>query len=149
MWQLTASGKAGHFLISRFSTHTLPQTGRPNSPPVITFRRAQKAYDERIREIKHASFTLLSNVLYWRSWPQSYNRLASLLSTKWDQPYSSIMGWIQCKLSILPPTICHHVYQRVPVTPRAQQETPINMVMSETKAQKEEMLVTCCIGGGG
>ena len=28
-----------------------------------------------------------------------YKRLASLLCTKWNQPYSSMMAWIRCRLS--------------------------------------------------
>ena len=29
----------------------------------------------------------------------TYKRLASLLATKWSQPYSRIMGWIRCRIS--------------------------------------------------
>ena len=28
-----------------------------------------------------------------------YKRLASMLSCKWDQPYSITMGWLRCRLS--------------------------------------------------
>ena len=28
-----------------------------------------------------------------------YKRLASMLSSKWNQPYSTTMGWLRCRLS--------------------------------------------------
>ena len=28
-----------------------------------------------------------------------YKRLASCLATKWDQPYSSTMSWLRCRLT--------------------------------------------------
>ena len=71
-----------------------------------TYRKHEKrkcrAYEQRVREIEHGSFTPLimsatggvgaaANVCY--------KRLASLLSVKWNMPYSCSLAWIRCKLS--------------------------------------------------
>ena len=62
----------------------------------------KRAYGQRIREIEHASFTpvvmsatggLAHEATYF------YKRLASLLSHKWGDEYSVIMGWLWCSLS--------------------------------------------------
>ena len=65
-------------------------------------KRKSRAYEQRVREIEHGSFTPLimsatggvgaaANVCY--------KRLASLLSVKWNMPYSCSLAWIRCKLS--------------------------------------------------
>lgn len=65
-------------------------------------RLKKNCYEQRIREVEHATFTPLvfsasgglgneSNVFY--------KRLASLLATKWDDPYSSTLSWLRCRLS--------------------------------------------------
>ena len=59
-----------------------------------------RAYEQRVREIEHGSFTPLimsatggvgaaANVCY--------KRLASLLSVKWNMPCSCTLAWIRCK----------------------------------------------------
>ena len=62
----------------------------------------KRAYGQRIREIEHASFTpvvmsatggLAHEATYF------YKRLASLLSHKWGDEYSIVMGWLRCSLS--------------------------------------------------
>jgi len=62
----------------------------------------KKAYESRIQEVEHNSFTPLmlsatggmgheGNVFY--------KRLAALLSDKWKDLYAEILGWIRCRLS--------------------------------------------------
>ena len=62
----------------------------------------KRAYGQRIREIEHASFTpvvmsttggLAHEATYF------YKHLASLLSRKWGDEYSVVMGWLRCSLS--------------------------------------------------
>ena len=62
----------------------------------------KRAYGQRIRENEHASFTpvvlsatggLAHEATFF------YKRLASLLSHKWGDEYSSVMGWLRCSLS--------------------------------------------------
>ena len=62
----------------------------------------KRAYKQRIREVEHATFTPL--VLSATGGMASeatifYKRLASCLAMKWDQPYSSTMSWLRCRLT--------------------------------------------------
>ena len=62
----------------------------------------KRCYEQRIREVEHGSFTplvLSATGGLGRAATVTYRRLASLLSTKLDQPYSTIMGWLRCRLS--------------------------------------------------
>ena len=62
----------------------------------------KRAYEQRVREIEHASFTPLVFSATGGMGPQAtilYKRLASLLADKWDQPYSTTMSWMRCRLS--------------------------------------------------
>ena len=59
-------------------------------------------YEQRVREVKHASFTpLVLTVTGGMANEASvfYKRLASELATKWDQPYSSTLSWLRCRLT--------------------------------------------------
>ncbi len=60
----------------------------------------KRAYEQRVREVEHASFTPLvlsasgglgkeATVFYKRL------RLASLLAKKWDQPYNQVINWLR------------------------------------------------------
>ena len=62
----------------------------------------RRAYDERIREVEHGSFSPLvfsaaggmgatANVVY--------KRIASLIADKHNKPYSKTMNWLRCRLS--------------------------------------------------
>ena len=62
----------------------------------------KRAYGQRIRENEHASFTpvvvsatggLAHEATYF------YKHFSSLLSRKWGDEYSVIMGWLLCSLS--------------------------------------------------
>ena len=62
----------------------------------------KRAYEQRIREIEHASFVpLVLSVTggLGRIATTTYKRLASMLSSKWNQPYSTTMCWLRCRLS--------------------------------------------------
>ena len=59
-------------------------------------------YDQRVREVEHATFTPLGYVSHRRNGQIGYNlykRLASMISEKRDTPYSQTINWIRCKLS--------------------------------------------------
>ena len=62
----------------------------------------KRAYEQRIREIEHGSFTPLVLSLTGGMGPTAsmcFKRLASKLAQKKDQTYSSTMAWIRCSLS--------------------------------------------------
>ena len=62
----------------------------------------KRAYEQRVREIEHASFVPLVMSItgeLGRIATTMYKRLDSLLSSKWNQPYSTTMGWLRCRLS--------------------------------------------------
>ena len=61
-----------------------------------------RAYEQRVREVEHGSFTPLVMSLTGGCGNAAnvcYKRLASLLAEKLDQPYSSTLAWMRCKLS--------------------------------------------------
>ena len=61
-----------------------------------------RAYEQRVREIERGSFTPLIISLTGGSSNAAdvfFKRLASMFSEKWDQPYSSTLTWMRCKLS--------------------------------------------------
>ena len=62
----------------------------------------KRAYEQRIQEVEHASFTPLifsASGGMAREATTFYKRLASLLSTKREQSYSSTMTWLRFLLS--------------------------------------------------
>jgi len=61
----------------------------------------RRAYGQRIREVEHASFTpivLSATGGFAHEASAFYKRLASLLSTKWGDEYSVVLGWLRCCL---------------------------------------------------
>ena len=65
-------------------------------------REKKRTYEQRVREIEHASFTplvLSSTGGMGREATTFYKRMASLLSDKWDNPYSKTLNWLRCPLS--------------------------------------------------
>ncbi len=65
-------------------------------------REKQRAYEQRIREVEHGSFTpLVFNTAggMGRAATTTYKRLASLIATKQQQPYCVVMGWMRCRLT--------------------------------------------------
>ena len=62
----------------------------------------KRAYEQRILDVEHASFTLLvfsASGGLSKEATTFYKRLASLLADQWDQPYSTTMNWLRCTLS--------------------------------------------------
>ena len=62
----------------------------------------KRQYEQRVREIEHASFTplvLSATGGMANETTVFYKRLASCLATKWNQPYSSTMSWLRCQLT--------------------------------------------------
>jgi hypothetical protein len=61
-------------------------------------REKRRQYGQRVSEIEHGSFTPLVFSLTGGMAKETtvfYKRLTSLLSEKWDQPYSVTMGWLR------------------------------------------------------
>ena len=61
----------------------------------------KRAYEQRIQDVEHGSFTsLIFSVTtgLGRIATTTYMRLASMLSSKHDQPYSTTMAWLRCRL---------------------------------------------------
>ena len=62
----------------------------------------KRAYDQRIRDVEHASFTpvvLSATGGLANEATAFYKRLASLLSSKWRELYSVVICWVRCHLS--------------------------------------------------
>ena len=62
----------------------------------------KRAYEQRVREIEHGSFTPLvmsATGGLGNAATICYKRLATMIATKQDQPYSSVMAWLRCTLS--------------------------------------------------
>ena len=63
------------------------------------------AYEQRVREIERGSFLQFTPLIMSLTGGLSnaanvfFKRLALMLSEKWDQPYSSTLTWMRCKLS--------------------------------------------------
>ena len=69
---------------------------------IRSMKTSRRAYGQRIQENEHASFTpvvmsatggLVHEATYF------YKHLASLLSRKWGDEYSVVMGWLRYSLS--------------------------------------------------
>jgi hypothetical protein len=68
----------------------------------MSWKRSVMEYEQRVREIEHASFTPLVLSATGGMANEAavfYKRLASCLATKWDRPYSSTMSWLRCRLT--------------------------------------------------
>ena len=62
----------------------------------------KRQYEQRVREIEHASFTPLVLSATGGMANEAtvfYKRLASCLAAKWDQSYSQTMSWLRCRLT--------------------------------------------------
>ena len=76
------------------------------SNPAACYRKHEKtkkrAYEQRVLEVEHSSFTPLvmsSTGGLGHAANSTYKGLATLLTAKWDQLYSSTMSWLRCRLS--------------------------------------------------
>ena len=62
----------------------------------------KRAYDQRVREIEHGSFSPLVFSTTGGMGTTAmvvYKRIASMISEKYERPYSKTMQWIRCRLS--------------------------------------------------
>ena len=62
----------------------------------------KRAYEQRILEVEHSTFTPLvfsATGGMAKQCSTFYKRLASRLAEKWEQPYSSTLCWVRCRLS--------------------------------------------------
>ena len=62
----------------------------------------KRAYEQRILEVEHSTFTPLvfsATGGMAKQCSTFYKRLASRLAEKWEQPYSSTLSWVRCRLS--------------------------------------------------
>ena len=113
----------------------------PSNRTLCCYRKHElekkRQYEQRVREIEHASFTPL--VLSATGGMASeatifYKRLASCLATKWDQPYSLTMSWLQCRIafSLLQSAIQYIRGARSSCEHAAKSHTPpLDLVISE------------------
>ena len=92
-----------YFDVRVFNPHA-PSNRHAN--PSACYRKHEKekkrAYENRILQIEHSSFTplvLASTGGLGPAASSTYKRVASLLAAKWDQPYSSTLSWLRCRLS--------------------------------------------------
>ena len=76
-----------------------------SSSLLSTFKKHEnikrRAYGQRIREVEHASFTpIIMSATGGLAHEATvfYKHLASLLSAKWGDEYSVVLGWLQCCL---------------------------------------------------
>ncbi len=97
----------------------------------------KRAYEQRIIEVEHASFTpivLSASGGLAKGATIFYKRLATMLAEKWDQPYSTTIGWLRC---ITSPSVCYglrynvyavHVRRRE----RLLDQYPVDVVAAES-----------------
>ena len=74
----------------------------------------KRAYEQRIREVEHATFSplvLSATGGLAREANIFYKRLASMLASKWDHTYSSTLCWLRCRLVLLPSALLHPGHQ--------------------------------------
>ena len=107
--QLMVSGVAILFFDIRVLNPLAPSN--TTSTPSACYRRhekeKQRAYEQRIREIEHASFVLSTTGGMGPIATKFYKRLADRLASKWNSSYSQTIGWLRCRLSfsLLPSSI--------------------------------------------
>ena len=106
---ITASGFWGgtyertFFDVRVFNPHA-PSNRQPSL--ASSYRRHEqtkkRAYEQRCREVEHASFTPLvmsATGGLAKEATTFYKRLASMLAHKWDHSYSSTLRWLRCRLN--------------------------------------------------
>ena len=98
----------GRFERAFFDVRVFNPCARSNRQATLqaTYRRHEqekkRQYDQRIREIEHATFTpLVLSVTggMGRSATTFYKRLAAMIGEKKDTSYSRTISWIRCRLS--------------------------------------------------
>ncbi len=76
-----------------------------NIPLTSSYRRNEqekrRRYDQRVREVEHGSFSPLVFSATGGMGPTAkvvYKKLASMIATKHDKPYSQTINWLRCRL---------------------------------------------------
>ncbi len=92
-----------YFDVRIFNPHA-PSNRQQSLPSTYKKHEREKirAYEQRVREVEHGSFTPLvmsASGGCGNAASVCYKRLASMLAEKWDQPYSKTLNWMRCKLS--------------------------------------------------
>ena len=92
-----------YFDVRVFNPHA-PSNRHPN--PQSVYRKHEqikkRAYEQRIREVEHATFSplvLSATGGLAREATIFYKRLASMLASKWGQTYNSTLCWLRCRLA--------------------------------------------------
>ena len=101
-------------------------------------QQKKRAYEQRIREIEHATFSplvLSATGGLAREATTFYKRLASMLTSKWDHTYSSTLCWLRCRLafSLLRSSIQAIRGSRSSCGHAIKTNMPINLVISESR----------------
>ena len=96
------AGTSVHFSMLVFN----PYTPSNCQPPASCYRKHEnakkRAYEQRVCEIEHSSFTpvnLSATGGLGNAATVCYKRLASMIADKRSQRYSSTMSWLRCPLS--------------------------------------------------
>ena len=126
------------FDVRVFNPH---MSGNCHISPGACYKKHEKekgrAYDQRVREIEHGTFTPLIFSATGGMGPATqvfYGRLAALISEKQQQSYSTTMGWIRCCLSfsLLRSAItCLRGSRSTYHHPASPSNLPINLIMRE------------------
>ena len=97
----------------------------------------KRAYESRLREVEHSSFTPLVFSASGRVGHEAtifYKRLASLLSETWKEPYAVILGWVRRRLSFC---LLRSAIQCIRGARSTQGHfvkcTPVDLIQSETQ----------------
>ncbi len=92
-----------YFDVRVFNPHAPSNKNMPLSACYKKHEREKKrAYVQRVHEVEHSSFTplvLAATGGLENEATSFYKRLASLLSQKWEAPYSTTLCWLQCRLA--------------------------------------------------
>lgn len=106
-------------------------------------RMKKRAYEQRVREIEHATFTPLVFSATGGMANEAgnfYKRIAFRLATKWDQPYSCTMAWLRCRLtfSLLRSAIQCFRGARSSAGHAGKQLAPVDLVIAETEMRLDD-----------
>ena len=109
-------------------------------------RMKKRAYQQRVLEIEHASFTpvvLSATGGMANEATLFYKRIASRLSEKWDQPYSTTMAWLCCRITfaLLRSAIQCLRGVRSSKGHTNKPETPVDLVSSETHLSTDPQVI--------
>ena len=109
-------------------------------------------YEARIREIEHSTFTALVLSTSGTMAPAAkvtYNRLASLIDEKHQQPYSLTVNWLRCKLSfslIRSAVMCLHGARSSYHRPSNLSESPTRVTKLSPTSQTQSVIRSELVG---